>query len=51
MEGFRSIEVQPLPGDRFGVRSLIPQRRLTGQVSGHFFRNEKWVGAQVVIWE
>ena len=49
LEGFQAIEVRCFPRDRFEVQSSILGPR-KGKADGRFFRHQKLMGAQVILW-
>ena len=50
LEGFGGIEVKCLSHDRFRVKSLASSAFPNAEGEGRFFRFQKWVGAQVILW-
>ncbi len=50
VDGFKDIEVRAFPKGRFEVKSSR-FTRVDCQGAGSFFRQGRWVGAQVILWK
>ncbi len=51
LEGFGDFEVQCLTGYKFQVTSRVFRAEKRNKSKGSFFRNEKGIGAHVILWE